>query len=174
MIAPRPISHVTMDTRVPAAAPARASPSSTLATMRAQLLPALFMKAIQTHSPMLIRPMATEPTMTTDCRLWSCVAVSDGSDFFRLFFRLPTVARPTIRLSALTTAPAYMSLTAITTDCGGGAGTPAGSGILPPDEGYGWYDIAAPQADPMSARSGRNAADTDDGAPSLAVPPASC
>ena len=88
MTAPRPISQVRMDTRVPAAAPARAmpssrnrvsSPNSTVATMRAQVLPALFISAIQTHSPMLITPMSTEPTTTTVCRLWSWAGVSDGS-----------------------------------------------------------------------------------------------
>jgi hypothetical protein len=76
-----------MDTRVPAAAPARATPSSrkivsspnsTVATMRAQALPALLISASQTHSPMLISPMNTEPTTTTVCRLCNWAAVSEG------------------------------------------------------------------------------------------------
>ena len=99
--------------------------------MRAQDLPALFISAIQTHSPMPITPMTTDPTTTTLCRLWSWLAVSVGSLLCRLLRRLPIVARPTIRLSALTTAPAYISRTAITTE-GGGPGR-TGSGTCPAD-----------------------------------------
>src|SRR6266480_1926515 len=144
MTAPRPISQVRMDTRVPAAAPARATPSnrkrvsnpnSTVATMRAEGLPALFISAIQTHSPMLISPMNTEPTTTTVCRLCNCVGVSEGWALCRLSRSPPIVTRPTIRLSALTTAPAYISRTAITTEAGGSECT--GSGIRPAD-GYCW------------------------------------
>src|SRR5262249_49129691 len=140
MIAPTPISQVRMDTRLLAAAPARARPSNrnsvsstnnTVATMRAQLLPALFIRAIHTQSPMLISPMTTDPTMTTVCRLCSWVGVSEGSDLCRAVRRLPTVASPTTRPTAVTTAPAYISLTAITTE-GGGSGR-AGSGACPAD-----------------------------------------
>jgi len=46
--------------------------------MRAQGLPALFIIAIQSHSPMLISPMKTEPTTTTVCRSCNWVAVSEG------------------------------------------------------------------------------------------------
>ena len=106
-------------------------PNSTVATMRAQDLPALFISAIQTHSPMLISPMKIEPTTTTVCRLCNWVGVSEGWDLCRLLRRLPTVARPTIRLIALTTAPAYISCTALTTE-GGGPGR-TGSGICPAD-----------------------------------------
>src|SRR5260370_22214602 len=166
MTAPRPISQVRRDTRMPAVAPELATPSSrdrvfspnsTLATMRAQDLPALFISAIHAHSPTLIAWKATDPTTKRVSMLWTWAGVTFGLALYRLVRILarilPTVARPTIRLSALTTAPAYISRTAITTEAGGPGFT--GSGVCPADE-TGWY-MAAPrgQFQERAARAGR-------------------
>src|SRR5450432_2838186 len=58
-------------------------------------------------------------------------------------FRLLMVTTAMIRPMVLMAAPAYMSLTAVRTDCGATGRCGAGSG---PADGYGWYMTAPCQA----------------------------
>src|SRR5581483_10928954 len=137
--APRPTSQVRIENSVPAAAPVRDRPKArnkvsipkrTVPRIRAQFRPALFIMAIQIHRPMPASPNTTDAPTRKTSALCSWLEVRVGSALCRLLRRLPTVASPMIRSIALTIAPAYMNLTAITTEPGG-SGRADGSGGWP-------------------------------------------
>ena len=116
-------------------------PNRTVATIRAQLCPFLFPQAISSHRPMAIRLSTTAMVTATIASLCTCCAVS-VDDAFRMTrsmaWKLSTV---TIRLTALSAAPVYMSRTAVRT--GRGGSDRVGSGGISPPCGKGWY-MSAP------------------------------
>ena len=95
--------------------------------MRAQFRPWPFARAIHSHRVIAARPKATHTAMTSglaggEVRLWprNCpLAAALMSTMIRV--------SPTTSWTALTAAPAYMSLTAVSTGAGArGRGGPAG------------------------------------------------
>src|SRR5258708_7393818 len=108
-------------------------PNRTVATIRAQDRPPRFAHAIQIHKPMPRRPKNPANTSPTVTAVLTWLVVSDGEFARMTLFRLLMVSRPTMNDTALTPAPAYMSLTALSTDCGGSGR--CGAGPCPAD-GY--------------------------------------
>src|SRR6204780_2407589 len=107
--------------------------------MRAQVLPWPFVRAIHNHRAITTRPTAIASVRSVfRSRTWAAV---------RPGFALRSAAlMPLIRDSemitatALTAAPAYMSLTAVTT----GAGAGGRSGLVAwPVDGCGWFMVTS-------------------------------
>src|SRR5579875_398942 len=116
--------------------------NSTVDTIRAQLLPALQLWAIQSHSAAPISPLTMNRPIAT-CSAWVTWAdVRFGLLLIIWFLVELSVVKSTTMPIRLTAAPAYMTCTALSTDCG--VGGREGSGIVAPP-GYGWY-MAAPLA----------------------------
>src|SRR5260370_13470527 len=117
--------------------------NSTVATIRAQLLPAWFILAIHSQRPTPISPVTMMIATPATSAVCSWVAVSGLFEACSMAgFRLPIEARPTIKLTTLSAAPAYMNLTALSTDFGGGGR--CGRYSLPV-VGYGWVAQLAPR-----------------------------
>src|SRR5580704_14271284 len=138
--APRPTSQVRTGNTRPIAVfgalntPNRSSvarQNSTVDKVRAQFLPWLFARAIHSHRAIPITPdtMATLMMNLSYWLIWAAVQL--GLAFLIAALRPPTSASVTTRLTVLTAAPTYMSLTAFIT--GGGAGSRSSSTGLPLD-----------------------------------------
>ena len=108
-----------------------ASPNRTVDRIRAQFLPWPFVRAIHSHSATPITPDTTASAMMNVFSWLTWAAVRLGRAFLIASLVPPMLTRETIRLTVLTAAPAYMSLTAFSTDCG--AGGRSGSTGLPVD-----------------------------------------
>ena len=100
-------------------------------TIRAQFLPWLLARAIHSHRaiPTMPERRASEMMNVFSWLTWATVRL--GRAFLIAAFVPPILTRETIRLTVLTAAPAYMSLTAFSTV--GGAGGRSGSTGSPPD-----------------------------------------
>ena len=88
--------------------------------MRAQFLPWPFARAIHSHRPIPTRPETIARLMMNVLSWLTWAAVRLGRAFLIAALVPPMSASEMIRLTVLTAAPAYMSLTAFST--GGGAG----------------------------------------------------
>ena len=108
-----------------------ASPNSTVDRIRAQFLPWPFARAIHSHSATPITPDTTASAMMNVFSWLTWVAVRLGRAFLIASLVPPMVASEMTRLTALMAAPAYISLTAFSTE--GGAGGRSGSTGLPLD-----------------------------------------
>ncbi len=130
MTAPSPTSQTSSETtrlsagsawRKPARTDSVSRAKNTVAVIRAQFFPALFARAIHSHSPIPISPRMMATTTAAVSAECSLAAESAGFALWIAVFRLPTVTSVMIRLTALIAAPAYMSRTAFRTG-GGGSG----------------------------------------------------
>ncbi len=102
-----------------------------MGTIRAQFRPWLFARAIHSHSATPITPDTMASAMMNVFSWLTWVAVRLGRAFLIASLVPLMLTREMIRLTVLTAAPTYMSLTAFSTD--GGAGGRTGSTGFPLD-----------------------------------------
>jgi len=106
-------------------------PKRTVLTIRAQLWPALFAKAIHSHRPTPIRPTMTPKAMPT----FTAVLISESVRLGRLAIMALWMASLAVRLMTmpmrLNAAPVYISFTAVSTDAGA-VGRCGGGGMFAP------------------------------------------
>ena len=100
-------------------------------TIRAQFRPWLFARAIHSHSATPITPDTTASAMMNVFSWFTWAAVKLGFAFLIASLVPPMLTREMTRLTVLTAAPTYMSLTAFSTD--GGAAGRSGSTAFPLD-----------------------------------------
>src|SRR6204780_3895928 len=104
------------------------SADSTVATFRAQARPAELVRAMISHTAIVIAQLTTMLLMNEWTPVVSWAAVQDGLARCSSARTLPLVASVAIRSSAASAAPAYISHTAICTDRGSGTGCAAAAG----------------------------------------------